>query len=125
MIDGAKALRAAIERVFGTRTEVQRCQLHKRCNVAEYLPKNAHGYYDRPDRVLPLDRGTVPRNVKRWHGGDQPLRWTATGLLEARKKVPQGERLPRTSGAPSQTESVVDATGPGRVTCIPSRAATF
>lgn len=28
----------------------------------------------------------VARNVKRWHGGDQPLRWTATGLLEAEKK---------------------------------------
>ena len=28
----------------------------------------------------------VARNVKRWRGGDQPLRWTATGLLEAEKK---------------------------------------
>src|SRR5437899_12251792 len=28
----------------------------------------------------------VARNVKRWHGGDQPLRWTATGLLEAERK---------------------------------------
>jgi hypothetical protein len=28
----------------------------------------------------------VARNVKRWHEGDQPLRWTATGLLEAEKK---------------------------------------
>lgn len=26
------------------------------------------------------------RNVKRWHGDDQPLRWTATGLLEAERK---------------------------------------
>ena len=47
VIDGAKALRAAIERVFGERAEVQRCQLHKRRNVAEYLPKNAQGDYDR------------------------------------------------------------------------------
>ena len=28
----------------------------------------------------------VARNVKRWRGGDQSLRWTATGLLEAEKK---------------------------------------
>jgi hypothetical protein len=28
----------------------------------------------------------VARNVKRWRGGDQPLRWTATGLLEAEKE---------------------------------------
>jgi hypothetical protein len=29
----------------------------------------------------------VARNVKRWREGDQPLRWTATGLLEAEKKI--------------------------------------
>src|ERR1700722_6160763 len=28
----------------------------------------------------------VARNVKRWRAGNQPLRWTATGLLEAEKK---------------------------------------
>ena len=28
----------------------------------------------------------VARNVKRWREGDQPLRWTATGLWEAEKK---------------------------------------
>jgi putative transposase len=28
----------------------------------------------------------VARNVKRWREGSQPLRWTATGLLEAEKK---------------------------------------
>jgi len=27
----------------------------------------------------------VERNVKRWREGNQPLRWTATGLLEAEK----------------------------------------
>ena len=149
VIDGAKALRAAIERVFGARAEVQRCQLHKRRNVKEYLPKNAQGDYDRRirnayamigyaeakaelekifrqlERVNPsaarsleevqeetltvhrlgvgelLRRSLattnpiesclstverVARNVKRWHGGDQPLRWTATGLLEAERK---------------------------------------
>ena len=149
VIDGAKALRAAIQRVFGERAEVQRCQLHKRRNVAEYLPKNAQGDYDRRirnayamtdyaqakaelqkifrqlERVNPpaahsLEEGLeetltvhrlgvgellrrslantnpiesclstverVARNVKRWHAGDQALRWTATGLLEAEKK---------------------------------------
>jgi len=28
----------------------------------------------------------VAGNVKRWHGGDQPLRWTATGVLKAERK---------------------------------------
>ncbi len=39
VIDGSKALKAAIERVFGSEVAVQRCQLHKRRNVKEYLPK--------------------------------------------------------------------------------------
>ena len=149
VIDGAKALRAGIERVFGERAELQRCQLHKRRNVAEYLPKSAQGDYDRGvrnayamtgyaeakaelgkifrqlERVNPiaarsLEEGLeetltvqrlgvgellrrslattnpiesclstverVARNVKRWHGGDQPLRWIATGLREAERK---------------------------------------
>ena len=47
VIDGAKALRAGIDRVFGQRAEVQRCQIHKRRNVTEHLPKNAQGDYDR------------------------------------------------------------------------------
>jgi putative transposase len=47
VIDGAKALRAAIERVFGERVEVQRCQIHKRRNVKEHLPKSAQGDTDR------------------------------------------------------------------------------
>ena len=47
VIDGAKALRAAIERVFGARAEVQRCQIHKRRNVKEHLPKSAQGDTDR------------------------------------------------------------------------------
>jgi putative transposase len=149
VIDGAKALRAGIERVFGERAEVQRCQIHKRRNVKDHLPKNAQGDYDRrirnayamteytaakaelekifrqlerinPSAARSLEEGLeetltvhrlgvgallrktlastnpiesclstverVARNVKRWRGGDQPLRWTATGLLEAERK---------------------------------------
>jgi transposase-like protein len=47
VIDGAKALRAGIERVFGERAEVQRCQIHKRRNVKEHLPKGAQADTDR------------------------------------------------------------------------------
>jgi transposase-like protein len=149
VIDGAKALRAGIERVFGERAEVQRCQIHKRRNVKDHLPKNAQGDYDRrirnayamaqyaaakaelekifrqlerinPSAARSLEEGLeetltvhrlgvgeglrrtlastnpiesclstvekVARNVKRWHAGDQALRWTATGLLEAQTK---------------------------------------
>jgi putative transposase len=40
VIDGAKALRAAIEEVFGTDQPVQRCRNHKMENVMEELPKD-------------------------------------------------------------------------------------
>ncbi len=47
VLDGSKALRAAVEKVFGARAEVQRCQLHKRRNVKDHLPKECHADYDR------------------------------------------------------------------------------
>jgi transposase-like protein len=149
VIDGSKALRAGVERVFGAQVEVQRCQIHKRRNVKEYLPENCQKDYDRrmrnayamnnyaeakaalekifrqlerinPSAARSLEEGLeetltvhrlgigavlrrklattnpiesclstvqrVARNVKRWREGNQPLRWTATGLLEAEKK---------------------------------------
>ena len=148
VIDGSKALRAGVERVFGEQVEVQRCQIHKRRNVKEYLPESCQKDYDRrmrnayamnnyaeakaalekifrqlerinPSAARSLEEGLeetltvhrlgvgavlrrklsttnpiesclstvqrVARNVKRWQG-DQPLRWTATGLMEAEKK---------------------------------------
>ncbi len=39
VIDGSKALRAAIEAVFGTENPVQRCRHHKLENVMGYLPE--------------------------------------------------------------------------------------
>jgi transposase-like protein len=39
VIDGSKALRAAIEAVFGPENPVQRCRNHKLENVSGYLPK--------------------------------------------------------------------------------------
>src|SRR5271157_6547595 len=148
-MDGSKALRAGVERVFGDQVEVQRCQIHKRRNVQEYLPENCQKDYDRrmrnayamsnyaeakealqkifrqlerinPSAARSLEEGLeetltvhrlgvgavlrrklastnpiescfsvvekVARNVKRWREGEQALRWTATGLLEAQKK---------------------------------------
>jgi putative transposase len=147
VIDGSKALRGGVERVFGEQVEVQRCQIHKRRNGKEYLPENCQKDYDRrmrnayamnnyakealqkifrqlerinPSAARSLEEGLeetltvhrlgvgavlgrklattnpiescwstvqrVARNVKRWREGNQPLRWTATGLLEAERK---------------------------------------
>jgi transposase-like protein len=39
VIDGSKALRSAIDELFGNRAHVQRCRVHKVRNVLERLPK--------------------------------------------------------------------------------------
>jgi len=42
VIDGAKALRAAIDQVYGSNQPVQRCRQHKLRNVLGHLPKDQH-----------------------------------------------------------------------------------
>jgi putative transposase len=39
VLDGAKALRAAVKRVWGDKALIQRCQVHKKRNVQEHLPQ--------------------------------------------------------------------------------------
>jgi putative transposase len=46
VIDGAKALAAAVREVFGTRAAVQRCTLHKRRNVTDHLPDKEKAWVD-------------------------------------------------------------------------------
>src|SRR5215207_6953058 len=46
VIDGAKALSAAVTAVFGADAAIQRCTVHKRRNVAEHLPENQRGWVD-------------------------------------------------------------------------------
>jgi transposase-like protein len=40
VIDGSKALAAAIRGTFGRRALIQRCQVHKRRNVCDHLPES-------------------------------------------------------------------------------------
>ena len=47
VIDGSKALRSAVLRVFGNKVLIQRCTLHKRRNVCDYLPKARRPAIDR------------------------------------------------------------------------------
>lgn len=42
VIDGAKALRNAIDAVYGSANPVQRCRIHKLRNVIGHLPKDQH-----------------------------------------------------------------------------------
>ncbi len=42
VLDGAKALHAAVNKVAGAAALIQRCQLHKKRNVVEHLPPEYH-----------------------------------------------------------------------------------
>jgi len=43
VMDGSKALRRAVQQVFGDNAVVQRCRVHKQRNVLEHLPKEKQG----------------------------------------------------------------------------------
>jgi len=49
VLDGAKALRAAVKRVWGQKALIQRCQVHKKRNVREHLPQK---HWDELSRQL-------------------------------------------------------------------------
>jgi hypothetical protein len=76
VIDGSKALRAGVERVFGEQVEVQRCQIHKRRNVKEYLLVCFAGL-----GLLRIGGDHCVRNEYLWHvhSGAEPCAETAVG----------------------------------------------
>jgi transposase-like protein len=47
VLDGAKALHAAVKRVWGPSAVIQRCQLHKKRNVKAHVPEKHHAELDR------------------------------------------------------------------------------
>jgi putative transposase len=148
VIDGAKALSKAIRAVIGNHTPIQRCVVHKTCNVCDQLPKDQRPWVrgklraawaeedypkaraalkalaralerQHPAAAASLREGLeetltvtrfgitgrlkrtlqstntienlfsrvrrTQRNIKRWHGGDMRLRWTAAGILDAER----------------------------------------
>jgi putative transposase len=149
VLDGGKALQAALHKMAGPCALIQRCQVHKMRNVIDHLSeehqtaircklRNAYALRDHADAKRALDSllhqlmhlnpsaarslqegmeetltvhrlrmlgklrssfattniiesafslvETVCRNVKRWQGGDQYLRWVASGLLWAESR---------------------------------------
>lgn len=78
MIDGAKALRAAIDEVFGAQQPVQRCRNHKLRNVLDELPQDQQG------QTLNLMRAA----------------WKASTAEEGEKRLEQLARLLERDTAP-------------------------
>src|SRR2546427_6937639 len=83
VIDGSKALRAAIDAVFGAKHPVQRCRHHKIENIMGYLPEELKGQVKAVLRAafrLPAKEGVV-RIEKRPNGWSEsiPVRRRACG----------------------------------------------
>ena len=84
VIDGSKALRKAIDEVFGDKNPIQRCRNHKIRNVLDYLPQ------DRQDNVrsamkaafqLPAEQGIAKlKKLSEWLAQEYPS--AAASLLE-------------------------------------------
>jgi transposase-like protein len=73
VIDGSKALRAAINAVFGTDQKVQRCRAHKLRNVLD--DPACHPLAERQDGFA-LDGFGLPRNretLQAHHGAQRPV----------------------------------------------------
>jgi putative transposase len=84
VIDGAKALRAGIDRVYGTDNPVQRCRNHKLRNVAAHLPEEQQDQAKAALRAawkLPASEGIGRlKQLARWYEKDHP--GAAASILE-------------------------------------------
>jgi putative transposase len=84
IIDGSRALRAAIDEVFGDKNPIQRCRNHKIRNVLDYLPKDRQQDVRSAMKAafqLPADRGVAKlKKLAQWLEHEYPS--AATSLLE-------------------------------------------
>jgi putative transposase len=81
IIDGSKALRAAIDEVFGDKNHIQRCRNHKIRNVLDYLPKDRHDNTRAAMKAafqLPADQGIAKlKKLAQWLEHEYPHAMTS------------------------------------------------
>lgn len=117
VIDGAKALRSAIDRVYGSTNPVQRCRNHKHRNVLGHLPKAQHDQASATLRAawkLDADEGIKKiEQYASWLENDWPS--AAASLREGLSEMFTVNRL----GLPSslrrclQTTNLIDSSQSG------------
>ena len=117
VIDGSKALRKAIEEVFGSGHPVQRCRNHKIRNVVGHLPKDQHAQVKAAMRAawkLEASEGQAKlEQLARWLERDQPS--AAASLREGLAEMFTINRLglpPRLKKCLGST-NVIDSTHSG------------
>jgi len=103
IIDGAKGLLKAIEKVFGEYAVIQRCQWHKRENIVSYLNDMEQsltlhrlGLHDQFSTSFSTINCIENLNsqlskyigkVKYWKNSSQRYRWVAFALLEIEQRM--------------------------------------
>ena len=104
VIDGSKALRKAIEKVFGQRHPIQRCRNHKLRNVLGHLPEND------PDRLSNQRIGVARRGLRLkggrgGSGGRSYLIWPGDEQAQAlhQRYAPTDPQKPSASSGSSVT----------------------
>jgi len=89
VIDGSKALRAAIDEVFGDKNPIQRCRNHKIRNVLDYLPKDQHDTVRSAMKAafhLPAEKGIAKlKKLAQWFEQEHPH--ARTSLLEGLEEM--------------------------------------
>jgi len=116
VIDGAKALRAAVDSVLGDRALVQRCTLHKRRNVTDYLPKQQRRFVDRklaqafndpdPDKGLRAAKALARQLEAKHPDAAASLREGLEEMFTVRR-LGVGDRLARSLGCTNAAESMI------------------
>jgi transposase-like protein len=114
VLDGAKALSAAVREVFGDKALIQRCTLHKRRNVADHLPDKDKAWVDAKlvKAFGHADPDTGLRNAKTPCSatGEELSRCGSVAARRARRDVHR--RPPRHRRPPGKD---LDDVEPGRV----------
>lgn len=121
VIDGAKALAAAVRKVFGSAALIQRCTLHKRRNVKDHLPKDQQAWVDRKlAAVFANENADVGERACRDLARQLEARWpdAATSLREGLEEMFTVRRLGINGrlGRRSRTPTASRACSPSRGT---------
>jgi transposase-like protein len=116
VIDGAKALRAAVRKVFGDQALVQRCTLHKRRNVTDHLPVVQRGWVDQrlakvfnhadPDAGLRQAKDLARQLETRWPDAAASLREGLEEMFTVRR-LGVSDRLAKTLSSTNPIESMI------------------
>jgi putative transposase len=116
VIDGAKALTAAVRNVFGELALIQRCTLHKRRNVTDHLPVDQRSWVDQrlarafnhtdPTAGVRQARDLARQLEARWPDAAASLREGLEEMFTVRR-LGVSDRLARSLSSTNMIESMI------------------